>query len=302
MYQEFYQLSEKPFSLSPNPKYLYFSESHQRAFNLIRYGIHEREAFIVITGDVGTGKTTLCRAVLETLDQNILTALVLNPFLSDEDLLKLILRDFGVIPAAAGLSTEFKPSTNDLIQALHQMLLSLQKVNAKAVLVIDEAQNLPLQTLEQIRILSNLESASEKLLQVILVGQPELDSILNSSKLRQLQQRVSIRFQLSPLSKADIQPYIYHRLAVAGCRKHVTFTPGALRLISKHTQGIPRLINLICDRSLMGGYAISALRIDRFIVKQALNALNIRPPRSYSHPNARSGWRRGLWLTSHERI
>lgn len=281
MYQEFYQLLEKPFSLSPNPKYLYFSDCHQSAFNLIRYGIREREAFMVVTGDVGTGKTTICRAILESLEKNVFTALVLNPFLSDEDLLKVILQNFGIISENTSLNGRFRPSRNDLVYTLNQVLLSFQKVGAQAVLIIDEAQNLPLSTLEQIRILSNLETSSEKLLQVILVGQPELDALLGSPQLRQLDQRVSIRFQLKPLDPGDIQRYIYHRLAVAGCQR-VEFTRGALRLIHKHSRGIPRLINLICDRSLLGGYAMSTYRIDRSIVRHALDSLQLRSPARYA--------------------
>lgn len=293
MYERFYGLSEKPFSLSPNPKYLYFSESHQSAFNLVRYGIREREPFIVVTGDVGTGKTTLCRAILESLDQDVFTSLVLNPFLSDEDLLKVILQNFGILSENTSLNGRFRPSRNDLVYTLNQVLLSFRKINARAVLIVDEAQNLPLATLEQIRILSNLETSSEKLLQVILVGQQELDGLLGSPQLRQLDQRVSIRFQLKPLCGGDIEHYVYHRLAVAGCGRRLEFTKGAFRLIYKHSRGIPRLINLICDRSLMGGYAMSTFQIDKAVVKHALTSLQLRPARLYRpSPYSRPGrWR-----------
>lgn len=298
MYQQFYQLEEKPFSLSPNSKYLYFSESHQNAFNLVRYGIEEREPFMVIVGDVGTGKTTLSRAILESLDENIFAALLLNPFLSEEDLLKVILQDFGVLSESTRFNGRFRPSKNDLIYTLYRVLLSFHRLGGRALLIIDEAQNLPLATLEQIRILSNLETSSEKLLQVIFLGQQELDRLFRSVHLRQLDQRISIRYRLTALSKGDVQSYIYHRLAVAGCRKPISFTSGALALIYRHSQGIPRLINLICERCLMAGYALSTYRINRAIVKQALSSLQLQLPRASlrkrgwaSPPGAFRRWR-----------
>lgn len=300
MYQEFYQLTEKPFTLSPNPKYLYFSESHQNAFNLIRYGIREKEGFMVVSGDVGTGKTTLCRAILENLEKNVFTSLVLNPFLSDQDLLKVILQNFGIISESTSLNSQFRPSRNDLVLTLNQVLRSLHRVGAQAVLIIDEAQNLPLNTLEQIRTLSNLETPAEKLIQVILVGQQELDSLLRSPRLRQLDQRISIRSQLKPLARSDLQRYIYHRLTVAGCRRRIQFTPAALKLIYQHSGGIPRLVNLICDRSLMAGYALSTCYIERAVVKNALQSLPLYAPlrRRAAPPSGFAGsgrWRSLVW-------
>ena len=178
MYEDYYGFTEKPFSLTPDPKYLYKSESHSNAFELLQYANRRREGFVVVTGDIGTGKTTLCRALLEQIDRTTFTALVLNPFLSEDDLLKLILQDFGVVSREdvkrgrlAGVSKQ------ELIDALYDFLLGLIPLKASAVLIIDEAQNLPLGVLEQIRILSNLETDKEKLLQIILVGQLELQHI-----------------------------------------------------------------------------------------------------------------------------
>ena len=202
MHEDYFGFAEKPFSLTPDPKYLYRSASHGSAFELMQYAIRRREGFVVVTGDIGTGKTTLCRAVLDQLDRRTFTALVLNPFLSEEDLLRVILQDFGVVSRdeikrgrLAGVSKQ------ELIETLNQFLLSLLPIGAGALLIIDEAQNLPLQTLEQIRILSNLETDKEKLLQIILVGQLNLETLLRSPELRQLDQRVSIRYRLRQLEE-----------------------------------------------------------------------------------------------------
>src|SRR5262245_31803844 len=248
MYETYYGFAEKPFSLTPDPKYLYRSQSHGDAFDLLQYAIRRREGFVVITGDIGTGKTTLCRALLEQIDRTTFSALVLNPFLSEEDLLKRILQDFGVISredAKAGRLANV--SKQELIDALYDFLLGLIPLKASAVLIIDEAQNLPLAVLEQIRILSNLETDKEKLLQIILVGQLELQAQLRAPELRQLDQRVSIRYELKPLDRESAGAYVSHRLAIAG-GSSVTFTQKALDRVHALSGGIPRLINLICDR------------------------------------------------------
>src|SRR5256885_6031266 len=217
MYEDYYGFAEKPFSLTPDPKYLYRSQSHAGAFDLLQYAIRRREGFVVVTGDIGTGKTTLCRALLEQIDRTTFTALVLNPFLSEEDLLKRILQDFGVISREELKAGRLAGVTKqELIDALYDFLLGLIPLKAGAVLIIDEAQNLPLPLLEQIRILSNLETDKEKLLQIILVGQLNLGSLLRSPELRQLDQRVSIRYELKPLDEEGVGSYITHRLAIAG--------------------------------------------------------------------------------------
>lgn len=278
MYEEFFGFIEKPFSLTPDPKYLYKSESHANAFELLQYSIRRREGFVVVTGDIGTGKTTLCRALLEQIDRRTFTALVLNPFLSEDDLLKLILQDFGVISRdevkagrLAGVSKQ------ELIDTLYDFLLGLLPLQASAVLIIDEAQNLPLQVLEQLRILSNLETDKEKLLQIIMVGQLNLQPLLRSPELRQLDQRVSIRYELKPLTRDEVSAYISHRLHVAGGTSIVSFTPKAVQTVHQYSGGIPRLINLICDRSLLGAYSARSNRVTPELVERAASTLDLQP-------------------------
>jgi len=278
MYEDYYGFSEKPFSLTPDPRYLYRGESHGSAFDLLQYAIARREGFVVVTGDIGTGKTTLCRALLEQIDRATFTALVLNPFLSEEDLLKRILLDFGVVDrgelAARGLA---RATTQDLVDAIYEFLLGLIPRKATAVLIIDEAQNLPLPVLEQIRMLSNLETDKEKLLQIILVGQLDLQALLRSPELRQLDQRVSIRYQLEPLDEEAVGAYVAHRLTVAGGSGAVAFAPDAIRLVHRLSQGIPRLINLICDRALLAAFSVRANRVTPDMVAHAAQTLDLRP-------------------------
>jgi general secretion pathway protein A len=279
MYESYYGFAEKPFSLTPDPKYLYRSESHANAFDLLHYAIRRREGFVVVTGDIGTGKTTLCRALLEAIDRTTFTALVLNPFLTEEDLLKRILQDFGVISRgevkAGGLAHVTK---QELIDALYDFLLSLIPLKASAVLIIDEAQNLPLPVLEQIRILSNLETDKEKLLQIILVGQLNLQTLLRSPGLRQLDQRVSIRYELKPLDAEAVSAYVAHRLTIAGGNASVSFTGRALRQVHRWSGGIPRLINLICDRALITAFSIRSNRITDDMVTHAACSLEVEKP------------------------
>jgi type II secretory pathway predicted ATPase ExeA len=283
MYEEYYGFTEKPFSLTPDPKYLYKSESHANAFELLQYAVRRREGFVVITGDIGTGKTTLCRALLEQIDRNTFSALVLNPFLSEEDLLKLILQDFGVVSREDVKRGRLaNVSKQELIETIYDFLLSLLPLRASAVLIIDEAQNLPMPVLEQIRILSNLETDKDKLLQIVLVGQLNLNPLLKAPQMRQLDQRVSIRYQLRPLSRDEAAAYVSHRLTVAGGSAAVTFQPKALDMVHGRTQGIPRLINLVCDRSLLAAYSGRTNRVTADIVYQAAESLELvdeRPSR-----------------------
>jgi general secretion pathway protein A len=277
MYEPYYGFAEKPFSLTPDPKYLYRSESHANAFELLQYAIDRREGFVVITGDIGTGKTTLCRALLEQTDNRTFTALLLNPFLSEEDLLRAILQDLGVVTRGEERGGGRRPSKQDLINTLYDFLLSLIPLGARAVLIVDEAQNLPLPILEQIRILSNLETDKEKLLQIILVGQLNLVPLLRSPELRQLDQRISIRYQLKPLTDEETGAYVTHRLAIATGARSVVFTPAALKVVYLYSGGIPRLINLLCDRALLGGYSAQTARIDEDLVTIAAEGLDLRP-------------------------
>ena len=281
MYEEYYGFTEKPFSLTPDPKFLYRSQSHANAFELLQYAIGRREGFVVITGDIGTGKTTLCRALLEQIDRTTFSALVLNPFLSEEDLLRRILQDFGVVSREEMKKGRLAgASKQDLIDSLYDFLLGLVPLKASAVLIIDEAQNLPLDVLEQIRILSNLETDKEKLLQIILVGQLDLHPLLRSSELRQLDQRVSIRYQLNPLDRETVGAYVAHRLIVAGGAASVTFAPRALVDVHRFSGGIPRLINLICDRALLAGYSQQTSLISREMVRHAADSLDLKARRT----------------------
>lgn len=280
MYEDFYGFSEKPFSLTPDPRYLYKSESHANAFDLLQYAIRRREGFVVITGDIGTGKTTLCRAILDQLDRRTFTALVLNPFISEDDLFRLILQDFGVVSREEVRSGRLAGITKqELINTLNDFLLSLQPLGATALLIVDEAQNLPMQVLEQIRLLSNLETDKEKLLQIVLVGQLDLRTILRRPELRQLDQRVSIRYQLRPLTREETGAYVTHRLTIAGGGCAVAFTLRALHRVHAFTGGIPRLINLLCDRSLLAAFSARAIRIEPELVEKAAGTLDLQPPR-----------------------
>ncbi len=286
MYERYYGLNEKPFSLTPDPKFLYRSPSHANAFELLQYAIRRREGFVVVTGDIGTGKTTLCRALLEDIDRNTFTALVLNPFMSEEDLLKRILQDFGVISRDDVKRGQLANVTKqELIDALYEFLIGLIPLKASAVLIIDEAQNLPISVLEQIRILSNLETDKEKLLQIILVGQLNLLPLLKSPEMRQLDQRVSIRYQLDPLDEDGVASYIEHRLAVAGGSGSLRFARKAVDRIHRLSGGIPRLINLICDRALLAGFAARTNRISARMVEDAADSLEVQ--QAVSRPR---GW------------
>ena len=277
MYESYYGFSEKPFSLTPDPKYVYPSESHANAIELLQYAIARREGFVVITGDKGTGKTTLCRALAEKVDRRTFTALVLNPFDSEEDLLRAILEDLGVVSRGEEHIGTRKPTKQELVSTLHDFLLSLVPIGARAVLVIDEAQSLPLSILEQIRILSNFETDREKLLQIFLVGQLSLVPLLRSPELRQLDQRVSIRYQLKPLREEEIAGYVAHRLAVVNPTHGVVFSSTALRIVHGYTGGIPRLINLLCDRALADASASQRTDIDETLVAAAAEALDLKP-------------------------
>ena len=281
MYEDYYGFVEKPFSLTPDPRYLYRSESHANAFELLQYGIRRREGFIVVTGDIGTGKTTLCRALLDQLDRKTFTALVLNPFISEDDLLRLILQDFGVVSREEMKRGRLAAvSRQALIETLNEFLLSLLPLRAKALLIIDEAQNLPRPILEFIRMLSNLETDKEKLLQIVMVGQLNLKDVLRSPELRQLDQRVSIRYELRPLGAEETAAYVAHRLTIAGGGAVVSFTPKALQSVYKYSGGIPRVINLLCDRALLAAYSERATRVTPEMVRKGAGSLDLAPPRA----------------------
>src|ERR671919_52599 len=243
MYEEFYGFVQPPFSLTPDPRFLYRSESHDLALQQVWQAIRRKEGFIVLTGDIGTGKTTLCRTLLEQFDPTTFTALILNPFLSVEELLREVLLSFGVASKDALRTGRLAmASKHELIRTLHDFLLSLVPLHGSAVLIIDEAQHLSPEVLEEIRILSNLETNDRKLLLIVLVGQLNLLDLLRDPKLRQLDQRISIRCVLQPLTREGVEAYIAHRLWVARGSAAVTFSPEAITLAHTISGGVPRVI------------------------------------------------------------
>ncbi|MEW6321953.1 MAG: AAA family ATPase [Acidobacteriota bacterium] len=281
MYEEYYGFVQPPFSLTPDPRFLYRSESHDVALQQVWQAIRRKEGFIVLTGDIGTGKTTLCRTILEQFDPTTFTALILNPFLSVEELLREVLLHFGVASKDALRAGRLAAaSKHELVRVLHDFLLSLVPLHGSAVLIIDEAQHLSPDVLEEIRILSNLETNEQKLLQILLVGQLNLLDVLHNSQLRQLDQRISIRCLLKPLNRQEVEVYITHRLWVARGSTAVTFTPRALDLVHAITGGVPRMINLVCDRALMAACTARTDKITDEHVRQGADALGLTIPRS----------------------
>ena len=275
-YEPYYGLREKPFSLSTDPKFLYKSAAHAGTFEDLLLAIRRREGLIVLTGDIGTGKTTLCKAVLERLDRKTFTTFVPDPFVTREALLKMMLLDFGVMSVDDLKSGRMTGASHpDLSYPLYEFLKSLVPLQAFAVLIIDEAQNLSPALLEEVRILSDLE-APEKLLQVVLVGQLELRAKLKLTEMRQLDQRVSARCRLEPLNRDAIAGYISHRLSVAGGGDdRVHFSPNAIDAVFRISGGTPRLVNLICDRALHRGHLARKSAIDLETVTQAIDDLGI---------------------------
>ncbi|MBN1916327.1 MAG: AAA family ATPase [Verrucomicrobia bacterium] len=276
MYREFYGLTERPFNLTPDTSFLYPSRAHREVLIHLLYGINSRCGFILVTGEVGAGKTTLCRVLLGQLDAKTKVAFVLNSSLSEFELLRAINEDFG-------LSTNGRTKM-DLLNDLNKFLLEENRLGNNVVIIVDEAQNLSFGVLEQIRMLSNLETEKEKLLQIVLVGQPELRSKLASQRLRQLSQRITVRYHLTPLNREDMRNYVYYRLKIAGSRNDIVFTRSALDEIYYLTGGVPRLINGLCDRALMVGYVKGSRRITRAMICRAASEATGRR-------NLFSGWR-----------
>ncbi len=290
-YEEFYGFVQSPFTLAPDPRFLYLSPSHEAAMQLLLQAIDRKEGIVVLTGDIGTGKTTVCRSVLERLDMTCFTSLLLNPFLSVEELLREILLDFGVVSREAVRSGRISSaSKHDLVSTLHEFLLSLTPIGGSGVLIIDEAQHLSPQVLEELRVLSNLETKHAKLLQIVLVGQLNLLDVLASPAVKQLDQRISMRATLSPLSRPEIEAYIGHRLSVAHGSSSIAFEAQALDAIYTASQGVPRVINLVCDRSLMIGARFGLRTITADVVVESAAALGLRTPRRRA-----STWRDRLW-------
>jgi general secretion pathway protein A len=265
VYTQFYGLTEAPFNLTPDPKYLFFSGRHREAYNHLLYGIQQRKGFIQLTGEVGSGKTTLCRALLNELGERYVTALVLNPMFSESQMLRVVVREFGVgVPARDRLRN---------YELLNEFLLAKVKENRDAVLILDESQDLTSGLLEQVRLLSNLETDNRKLIQIVLLGQPELRAKLNLPELRQLRQRITVRFHLGPLSEEETRGYIEHRLAVAGAKERPVFDPAAIAAVHRYAKGTPRLISALADKALLAGYVHQTDHITARLVELGIDEL-----------------------------
>jgi general secretion pathway protein A len=277
MYEAFYGLNEKPFNLTPDPRFLFLSSKHKEAFAHLLYGIRNRTGFVMVSGEIGTGKTTICRSLLKQLDPDTEVAFIFNPKLTPTELLKTINADFGIDSRA--------DTIRGLIDELNSHLLDRAGKGKNCVLIIDEAQNLGTETLEQIRLLSNLETETEKLLQIVLIGQPELAEKLALDELRQLNQRIAARYHLGTLSREETLHYIAFRLRVAGGQKKVRFTRRAVRLIHRISRGTPRIINAVCDRALLIGYTKELRTIAGAHVRKAAREIQgSRPPRRRAAP------------------
>lgn len=265
MYLAYFGFNERPFNVTPDVKYFFMTKQHESALDTLLYAIRERLGFLVLTGEVGTGKTTLSRELFTRIDDRVETALLVNPLLSVPELLQAINRDFGNHVRIL--------SPQRQIESLNKFLLKLHEAGRTALVVIDESQNLSFEALEMVRMLSNLETDKAKLLQILLIGQPELDRKLESHQLRQLRQRVATHCRLQPLNFLEMVRYITHRLTLAGGKGRVYIEPAAYRAIFRHTRGYPRLVNSLCDRALTAAYVQDTPLIARAAVRQALRDL-----------------------------
>ena len=277
MYERFYNLRERPFSLSPDPDYLYPSRVHTEALNYLRYGIEGHAGFVVITGEIGSGKTTLLQAALRGLDKRTSVARLVNTMLDARELIEAVMLDFGLEPQAG----QSKPH---LLRDLARFLVEQRSAGRLALLIIDEAQNLSLSALEEVRMLSNLETEKSKLIQIVLVGQPNLHDVLGRPELEQLRQRVTVRYHLRPLDANETAAYINHRLKKASIGAPVVFPPDATELIGRYSEGLPRKINVIADAVLLFGYGEDKRSVDAALVREVLTELEatgvIVPPAS----------------------
>jgi type II secretory pathway predicted ATPase ExeA len=293
MYQHFYGLAERPFSMTPDPRFLHLTAGHREALAQLVYGVGENKGFLLLTGEVGTGKTTLLRALMQRLADTAAVAFVFDSSMPFDALLEYVLEDFGI--ATRGLSRAQR------LVALNHFLIERQRAGQSAVVILDEAQNLDLATLEQIRLLSNFETAREKLLQFILVGQPELRAKLRRPELRQLYQRIGLRCRIDPLSPTEVRECIVTRLRIAGARETGIFSEEAIRRIAQYSRGVPRVVNVLCDHCLLIGYADQRRRIDRDIVEQGIAYLEAGEGRRTrwarrARPGGPRGRARAAWL------
>ena len=255
----------QPFDITPDPRFLFHSAKHREAINHLLYGIRERKGFVQLTGEVGAGKTTLSRALLEQLDSHYSTALILNPVMNVVELMKAIGTEFGLIVK--------RRNRLEIVAAINDFLVKQAECGKESVLIIDEAQDLTDELLEQVRLLSNIELDNRKLLQIVLLGQPELRDRLNRPRLRQLRQRITVRYHLAPLTRAEVAQYIQHRLALAGAKGVPRFTQPALWRIFSYSRGIPRLVNAVCDKALLAGFFEQSQNINYRIIGRAVREL-----------------------------
>jgi general secretion pathway protein A len=263
MYKQFFGLREEPFNMTPDPQFMYFSKKHMELISSLHYGVQWRKGFIEVTGEIGAGKTTVCRMFLDNIRDKARTALILNPCLSEIQLLQTICEDFGL---------EAKTSNKKILfDRINAFLLDVLQDGMQAVLIIDEAQNLSPKALEQIRLISNLETDKHKLIQIILVGQPELRDLLKKPQLRQLRQRISVRYHLTALNYTETDEYIMHRLAKAGAPANaITFSPQAVKAIFDYSKGVPRMVNVLCDKILLAAFVRETRQITNQIALQAI--------------------------------
>ncbi|MCM8762883.1 MAG: AAA family ATPase [Candidatus Omnitrophica bacterium] len=264
MYLDFYGLKTSPFNITSDPNFFFESLSHRQAFACLLYGIQEKKGIILITGEVGTGKTTLCKALLNRLPSQIKTSLILNPYFSEVQLLQAIVEDFGLSPE--------KKNRLEMVKRLNSFLVEVNANGGNAVVVIDEAQDLNNRQLEQIRLLSNLETSQGKLLQVVLVGQPELVEKLKQFRLRQIRQRVSVKYNILPLQEEEVKDYIEFRLQKVGGH-NIIISPESYKIIFEFSKGIPRLINMLCDRALLYGFTQEKKIFDAETFKNCIGEL-----------------------------
>ena len=270
MYLSYFRLKDRPFSITSDPSFIFFSRRHQEAYNCLLYGINHRLGFIEITGEIGCGKTTLCRAVINALDQRVKTAFVLNSSLTETQMMQTILSDLGLDPA--------KKKRYELFSTLNRFLIEQLAHGCNVALFIDEAQNLSVPLLEQVRMLSNLETEKEKLTQIILVGQPELRDKLNAPALKQLRQRIAVRYHLTPLASDEMAAYIRHRLEVAGAGDSLPeFTPEAIDRVFRYSGGVPRLINVLCDKALLLAFVRETLEVTVEMIEQSILEIEGNP-------------------------
>ena len=274
LYEAFYGLREQPFSLTTDPRFLYLSHQHRRAFDELLTGLRRHEGLLLLTGDTGTGKTTLCRAVIDALGHRTFSALILNPYMSDAEVLRTILREFGLVTREDIRKGAFEHAdVPQLLDTLESFLRSLVPLNSYAVVIIDEAQSLSAKVLDQIRVLGSLEQDGRRLLQIVLVGQPSLIDTLRGDSMRALADRVSRRTALEPLPPSDVTAYVAHRLQIAGGKDAVKFDPDALARIADLSDGLPRRINLLCDRALELGRIAGVTTIGAPLITQAAKSI-----------------------------